>query len=124
MGAVVRDLERVPERDQLRGHHHGGQRDCGRGEADGRGEEGGAGNAAEANGQSEGEEGEMACLLQHTPKDTCYNTSASSTRNIHPHLYRITIANTEQTTCNTSSQRVRFFSDMGPNRYKNTLMSV
>lgn len=57
-------------------------------------------------------------------KDTCYNTSASSTRNIHPHLYRITIANTEQTTCSTSSHRVRFFSDMGPNRYKNTLMSV
>lgn len=65
----------------------------------------------------------LVCSNTHR-KDTCYNTSASSTRNIHPHLYRITIANTEQTTCSTSSHRVRFFSDMGPNRYKNTLMSV
>ena len=65
----------------------------------------------------------LVCSNTHR-KDTCYNTSASSTRNIHPHLYRITIANTEQTTCSTNSQRVRFFSDMGPNRYKNTLMSV
>ena len=60
----------------------------------------------------------------HTEKDTYYSTSTSSTRNIHPHLYRITIANAEHATCSTRSHRVRFFSDMGPNRYNTTLISV
>ena len=54
----------------------------------------------------------------------CYKSSPSSTRNTHPHLYRTQIARTEHTPCNTNSQRVRFFSDMGPNTYNTTLISV